>query len=396
MRRDGIHAPVFFVSWNCEVPFECRAIRGMPGAHWFDGVRRTGDGSMRATPPPAREVGLVQRLRRSLATLDADRPVRILCGYSGGGDSLALLAALASLRRFGQLDLQALHVDHGVRPGSSSEARLVVEVAHSLGVHCDVHTVLKDDIERHLGVGAEEAMRRERFRAFAKAAERCGADAVALAHHQRDQAETVLLHLLRGAGVHGASGMRVLAAIEVPWWEDDRGERRRVPWIWRPFLLEPAESVRAFAESLNKPVVEDETNADASLRRNAIRHQVLPVMESVVPGAVANLARFADLAGEDSDELDRQAALVLDDAGDPEIMSMAVLQALPVGARRRVLLQWCRRRTQDAEITSNRIEEILRVADTNGRKRRVEIGAGWSVSVSREGLQVLPPASSRA
>lgn len=354
-------------------------------------------GDVMTDVPPlnsAREVGLVQRLRRSVAALDTERPVPIVCGFSGGGDSLALLAGLASLRRLRLVAVRAVHVDHGMRPESASEARQAVEVARSLGVECDVCTIRGAAVERHRGVGIEEALRRERYRAFADAAERSGAYVVALGHHQRDQAETVLLHLFRGAGIRGASGMRVLAELEVPWWEDDRGGRRQAMRVWRPFLEESAESVRSFAESLALPIVEDESNADVTFRRNAIRHQVLPVLESIFPGAVANLARFADLAGEDSDELDRQGTMALHDAGDPDLLLVEVLDALPLALRRRVLLHWCRGRARGVEIASNRIDEILRVSAVKERSRRVEIGSGWSVLVTRDGLRLLPPAPS--
>lgn len=340
------------------------------------------------------EVGLVQRLRRSVTALDTERPVRIMCGFSGGGDSLALLAGLASLQRLGILEVHAVHVDHGIRSSSVAEARRAVEVAGLLGVECDVCTIPSAAVERHGGVGLEEALRRERYRAFADAAERSGAYVVALGHHQRDQAETVLLHLLRGGGIRGASGMRVLRELEVPWWEDDRGGRRQVVRVWRPFLLESAESVRGFAEALGLPIVEDESNADDTFRRNAIRHRVLPVLEAVTPGAVANLARFGSVAGDDSDELDRQARLALVGLDDPEVLPVEVLDALPVALRRRVLLQWCRRRAHGVEITSNRIDEILRVSGVRGRERRVEIGFGWCVLVTRGGLRLLPPMSS--
>lgn len=343
---------------------------------------------------PDREVGLVQRLRRSLAALDTERPVRIVCGFSGGGDSLALLAGLASLRRFGLVELGALHVDHGMRPESAAEARHAVEVARSLGIDCDVYSIADGALERYQGVGLEEALRRERYRAFADVAERSGADVVALGHHQRDQAETVLLHLLRGAGIRGASGIRALSELEVPWWEDDWAGHRQSLRIWRPFLSEPAGSVRSFAESLRLLIIDDESNADMIFRRNAIRHQALPVLETIAPGAVANLARFAELAAEDSDELERQALWALHDAGDPDRLPIEVLDSLPLALRRRVLLQWCGHRTRGVEVGSNRIDEILRVAGVNGRERRVEIGSGWSVMVFRDGLRVLPPGAS--
>ena len=322
--------------------------------------------------------------------LDGDRPVRIVCGFSGGGDSLALLAGLALMRRLGLVDVRAVHVDHAIRSGSATEARQAVEVAHSLGVECEVCTISSKAVERHRGVGLEEALRRERYRAFADAAERSGAYAVALSHHQRDQAETVLLHLLRGSGMRGASGMRVLSPLEVPWWEDDGGGHRRIVRIWRPFLEEPAESVRSFAECLDLPIVEDESNTDATFRRNAVRHQGLPVLEAIAPGAVANLARFAELAGEDSDELDRQAMLALDGLENPEVLPTRWLVALPLAVRRRVLVQWCRHHAPGVEIGSNRVGEILRVAGAKGRERRVEIGSGWIVVVTRDSLRLVP------
>lgn len=339
------------------------------------------------------EGGMVQRLRRSLIDLDAERPVRMVCGFSGGRDSLALLAGLALLQRLGLLEVRALHVDHAVRPGSAAEARQAVEVARSLGVECDVCTVPNAAVERHGGVGLEEALRRERYRAFADVAERSGAYAVALGHHQRDQAETVLLHLLRGAGIRGASGMRVLRDLEVPWWEDAQGSNHRVVQVWRPFLAESAEAVRSFAEALGLPIVDDESNADTAFRRNAIRHQVLPVLESVNPGAVANLARFAGLAGEDSDELDHQARLALDGVEDVGILPTGWLLALPLALRRRVLLHWCRRQAGGIEISLDRIDAILRVSAVKDRERQVEIGSGWSVLVRRDELCLSPPSA---
>lgn len=339
------------------------------------------------------EVGLVQRLRRSLAGLEAQGPVRIVCGFSGGKDSLALLAGLATLQRLGLAEIRALHVDHGIRLGSAAEARQAVEVARSLGVECDVCTISNAAVEKHRGVGLEEALRRERYRALADAAERFGVGAIAVGHHQRDQAETVLLHLLRGAGLRGASGMRVLTELQVPWWEDDREGGHRILRIWRPFLSESAEAVRSFAEALDLPIVEDESNADATFRRNAIRHQALPVLEAIMPGAVASLGRFAELAREDSDELDRQARLALDGVEDVGVLPTGWLLALPLALRRRVLLQWCQRQAGGIEISLDRIDAILRVSAVKDRERQVEIGSGWSVLVGGDELRLSPPSS---
>jgi tRNA(Ile)-lysidine synthase TilS/MesJ len=110
-------------------------------------------------------------------------------------------------------------------------------------------------------VGREEALRRERYRIFADVVSSLDDAVLVLAHQQGDQAETVLLHLTRGAGIRGAAGMRSLATMRVPWWDDGNVEDGVVLTVWRPLLAEPAGVVRAYAESLGLPIAEDSSNA---------------------------------------------------------------------------------------------------------------------------------------
>jgi tRNA(Ile)-lysidine synthase len=344
-----------------------------------------GNGSTR----PAREIGLVQRLRRSLDDFGESPPARVLVGYSGGADSLALLSLLASLAGRSAFELRAVHVDHGARDESSRDAQLAVRVAEQLGVALDVRQVSGERLARHAGVGREEALRRERYRIFADVATDHGADAVALAHHQRDQAETVLLHLLRGAGLRGASGMRVATRMRIPWWDvDDAGDYRDL-MVWRPLLEESADEIRVYAESLGVPIAVDSSNIDESYRRNAIRHTVLPLLEQVVPGSTINLVRFSGLAAEDSDELDAQTCAILADWGDPLALDRGALLALPVAFRRRVVRLWIGRHAPvGLEVPANRVDEVLRVASVKERPRTVEIGEGLSVEIAGDSLLV--------
>lgn len=339
---------------------------------------------------PARESGLLQRLRRSWQAFGEQRPVGVLVGFSGGADSLALLSLLANLGRHEGFEVRAVHVDHGVRDESSAEAEAVRTVAGAIGVEMELWVVQAESLAHHAGVGREEAMRRERYRIFAAAVARVDADVIALAHHQRDQAETVLLHLLRGSGIRGASGMRPLSTLTVPWWDEpgldaDDGVLR----VWRPLLGESAEEVRAYAESLGLPIVEDASNEDVSYRRNAIRHDILPALERVTPGATINLARFATLAATDSDELDCQAESVLREAGDPGQLDRRWLLGLPSSLRGRVVQFWITRNAPAGlEVSLNRIDEVLRVARAKGRSRTVEIGDGVSVRIARDALTI--------
>ena len=337
-----------------------------------------------------RESGLVQRLRRSLEDLGEARPSRVLVGYSGGADSLALLSLLTNLAKHQGFEVRAVHVDHRARQGSALDAATAKSVAADLGVGLDVRAVLEVALAEHAGVGREEALRRERYRIFAKVTSAWGADLVALAHHQRDQAESVLLHLLRGAGVRGASGMRPLTEFEVPWW--DAGEAdvaARTLKVWRPLLGESVGELEEYARSLGVPILVDESNEDESYRRNAIRHSVLPLLEQVAPGATINLARFAELAGEDSGFLDGLARRHVENSGNSRAIDRGWLMELPLAIRRRVVQFWIEEQAPTGfEVSLNRIDEVLRVAAVKGRPRTVEIGGGVTVEVSRNALSI--------
>lgn len=338
----------------------------------------------------AREGGLLQRLRRSYLALGEGWPARILVGFSGGADSLALLSLLANLGRHEGFEIHAVHVDHGVRVASGSDAQVVRFVTEALGVEPEIRVIPAGALARHAGLGREEAMRRERYRVFAQVASTVDAGLVARAHHQRDQAETVLLHMLRGSGIRGASGMRRVTTIVVPWWEDDGSdEYRQRLTVWRPLLDESAHDLRSYAESLELPIVEDASNDDVSYRRNAIRHDVLPILEGVAPGATLNLARFASLAAVDSDELDRQARLALEAAGQPNELDRQWLLEQPLAIRRRVVQFWIASNAPvGLEVSANRIDEILRVASVKERPRTVEIGNDVAVRIAQDVLTI--------
>jgi len=315
-------------------------------------------------------------------------PRRVLVGYSGGADSLGLLTLLSSLAPAAGFRVSAMHVDHGVRSQSGADAELAANVCRVLGVDLVLKRIHPDSIAGHAGVGREEALRRERYRCFAAALAETGADVVALAHHQRDQAETVVLHLLRGAGLNGASGMRSLSEVAVPWWEDP--EPVQMIRVWRPLLAVPLDNLRSYALGTGLPIADDASNLDESFRRNAIRHTALPVLEQIAPGATANLARFASLAAVDADALDAEAdaamATVL--SGD-EIVRNSLL-ALPLAIRSRVLRRWVSQHAPAGlEISLERVESVLAVAASPGGTRLVEIGRGLSVEVSRDRLRVV-------
>jgi tRNA(Ile)-lysidine synthase len=213
---------------------------------------------------------------------------------SGGADSLALLHALRVLSRPRRWDLAVLTVDHGLRPGSAADAAFVADHAKSLGLPARVLALAPADLEAHRAAGPEGAARAARYAALWPAADDLGCRWLATGHTLDDQAETVLLQLLRGAGPDGLAGMAV------------RGGR-----LLRPLLGARRAETRACCAAIGLEWREDPTNAGDGPLRNRVRQRLLPLLEELRPGATRALARTAALAADERDWLDQLVAETL-------------------------------------------------------------------------------------
>jgi tRNA(Ile)-lysidine synthase len=211
---------------------------------------------------------------------------------------------------------------------------------------------------------------------------------VVTAHHQGDQAETVLLHLLRGGGVHGAVGMAERAPVPFRGAPHDISQEPGEPWLWRPLLREPRESIDVYVGELGLTPIEDPSNADQSLRRNALRHEVLPLLEKRFPGAKSALARYAMLAAEEDRMLADLSEEALSAAFDEEGQLVASrLREQPLALRRRMVRQWLSRVTGSTVFSADRTDAVLDLA-REGAGGTVEIGEGWTVRRERGILRV--------
>lgn len=215
---------------------------------------------------------------------------RVLCALSGGADSMYLLSRLLEA----EYDVHAAHYNHNLRPTADSDEQFVRR-------WCDEHriplTVGSGDVAAYAadhGMGIEEAARELRYAFLQQTAAKTDCPLIATGHHALDNAETVLMNLIRGCGLNGLSG--------IP-------ERRDN--LVRPMLHVTKAEIDGWLDARGIPHVEDETNSQLNCTRNRIRHQIIPLLEELNPQAVPHIAAAALRATQDNGELSHQAELLL-------------------------------------------------------------------------------------
>ena len=258
---------------------------------------------------------------RELAPHGANAPLCV--AFSGGADSTALLAALAALS--GQRRrLRSIHVDHALQSSSRAWARHCRAIAATLGVPILLRRV---QVECLPGQSLEAQARTARYAALA--AELEAGELLLTAHHQDDQLETVLLQLLRGAGVAGLAAMPAVMPFS-------QG------LLCRPLLEVRRAELVHWVERRGLPCIEDPANADERFDRNYLRHKVLPALEARFRGAAAAVARSARHAAEAQQLIGELAAADVARCADGATLSAAALRRLPLPRRRNALRAWIR------------------------------------------------------
>lgn len=293
----------------------------------------------------------------------------ILLGLSGGIDSVVLLHLLAELAPRHSWQLSALHVHHGISSKADAWAAFCRELCARYNIPFQLECV---DIAPLRGIGVEAAARELRHAALA----RQPVDFIALAHHQDDQAETLLLQLLRGAGVRGASAM---AAVQ---------PRTGQPALLRPLLDAGRAELLAYAGQHGLQWVDDESNADDRYPRNFLRHRVLPVLEQRFPAYRATLARSARHFAEAAELMDALAEQDAQDALAGNMLAVARLRELDT-TRAKNLLRWFLQRRGALLPDQTRLEEMLRQLCSAREAAQVCVGwEGWELRCYRGKAQV--------
>ena len=288
---------------------------------------------------------------------------RLVLGLSGGLDSVVLLEVLRRLAGPLDFDLSCVHINHNISPSARRWAAFCARQCKRRDIALALHEV---DVAPYLAEGLEAAARRVRYQVYAKQDQ---ADFVVLAQHLDDQAETLLLQLLRGAGVRGGAAMPLIRA-------QGRGDKRApAPAILRPMLELSRQHIEAYARANKLEWVEDESNADTRYDRNFLRHRVLPVIGQAFPGYRATLARAARHLGEASLLLDQLAQADAKHATNGNRLALAQLRRLGF-ARAKNLLRWLLQQQGVAAPEADRLQEGLRQLFEAGDDATVRVALG--------------------
>ena len=251
---------------------------------------------------PRRKLELI--LQKALERTGFHQGATLVVACSGGPDSTALLHALITLQPATCLNLHVAHLNHDFRgQEAEDDAAFVAQMARRLNLPSTVEEADPIAYQRERGISSfEEAAREVRYRFLTKLANRIDASAIALGHTADDQAETILMHIIRGTGISGLRGMQELSP-----WRDAPNQQPAL--LFRPLLQATRSETRAYCLELDIPFREDSTNSSLRFTRNRIRHQLLPILRDYNPQIRDALVRIGRASTESqqflSDELDR-------------------------------------------------------------------------------------------
>lgn len=226
----------------------------------------------------------------------------VLVGVSGGPDSMALLYLLMDIKDEYGITLKIAHLNHGFRKEAAEEAEFVRERAVSLGLEAVIRFIDVPSIKEREGLSSQEAAREARYAFFKESAGETGANKVALAHTSDDQAETVLIRLLRGSGPLGLSGIPPVREIK----RQGSGVGSLEPLIIRPLIDCSRKEIEGYLSEKGIPFVTDSSNLKMDYMRNRVRMELIPFLEGYNPNIKETLVRTAELVHQDNQFLEME------------------------------------------------------------------------------------------
>jgi len=289
---------------------------------------------------------------------------RLWLACSGGRDSLALAALCVQLYRQDKLPClpQLLHVDHGLQSDSQYWAKHVTNWAQAQQIPC---RILQAQVNGH----DEQAARQARYNIMRAHINQD--DVLLLAHHADDQAETVLMRLIQGAGVNGLSGMQ-------PWRVQTQGVQCNI--LWRPWLTVRRANISAYAKRLQLPYIDDPTNDSGDNVRSGLRRDIMPILATYNPNVIDNIARSAQLLSDAQETVNAQAMQDMQQTESTDlhllpaqrVLNIDTLQKLPIYRQRQLLHYWL---GQDEPLPPAKqlVDDVLTLSQRDDQDHQTEL-----------------------
>lgn len=291
---------------------------------------------------------------------------RLLVAVSGGADSTALLLALHQASATQSWSIGVAHLDHGLRPEASKEKKSVARLAERLGLPFFTGTADVKVLMKNKNLSLEMAAREARYTFLKEQAMAWKAHAVALGHTQNDQAETVLLRLMRGSGLAGLSAMA------------DDTQRDGIRWL-RPLLGLLRSDLETWLIEQHIDWCEDTSNDDPTMLRNRVRHELLPLLtERFNPGITGTLSRNASLLADEDALLAQLSDMAQQEVTNPLGINTHRLHQQPPALARRIILNLLLELDLNPEaVNSAMVQRVLNLSARRDGSSSCVLAEGW-------------------
>ena len=290
----------------------------------------------------------------------------MILGVSGGPDSFFLLQILHDL----DYSMVVAHLDHSLRTKSHEEAIFVEKKAKELGYEFAMETVSVDKLAKQEKLNIEDASRKARYSFLFRVAEEKNAQAVLVAHHADDQVETILMRLIRGAGLSGLIGMKLI--LQPNQWH------QKIPLI-RPLLDVYRKDILEYCQKNKIDYLEDPSNQNRKFRRNLIRHDLIPQLGKMNPNFKATLLRNANMLGAENDAMDQYTEIawqncVVENKKKLITISVPAYNRQPLAIKRRLLTRVFQQYLIKKEsLTFSLIDEALAFISNENPGKQIEV-----------------------
>ena len=337
---------------------------------------------------------LVKQVRQTIERYDLlPRGEPVVVGVSGGPDSLCLLHVLRQLAGDYDLALHVAHLNHQIRGAEAgADAAFVADLAAEWSLPCAIATRDVPALARQHKLAIEEAARQARYTFLAEVAGRVGSRTVAVGHNAGDQAETVLMHFLRGAGLAGLRGM--LPKTPLSRYRLLQGQTGAALSLVRPLLEMPRTEIETYCAEHGLQLRFDRSNLDTTYFRNRLRHELIPYLETYRPNVREVIRRTARLAVDDyallREVLEEAWVKVVRAAEDEAIiLDLAGWRALPLSLQRATLREAVHRlRRNLRNISFCHIEDAVTVAREKATGAIASLPQGLRLTIGYEALTV--------